>query len=147
MLAYTPAVTSGGNHGNEVALTFDDGPGPYTPRLVATLNRLHVHATFFAIGEMERYFSEGTRDELRSGDVVGDHTETHPMLAMMSAQPNSTKRSSTSCSISNSSAARGRGSSARPTAPTTRPLGANCARSTCSRSYGRPTPPTTGFPA
>ncbi len=85
VLAYTPAVTSGGNHGNEVALTFDDGPGPYTTRLVATLNRLHVHATFFAIGEMERYFSEGTRDELRSGDAVGDHTETHPMLATMSA--------------------------------------------------------------
>jgi peptidoglycan/xylan/chitin deacetylase (PgdA/CDA1 family) len=85
VLAYTPAVTSGGSKGNELALTFDDGPGPYTQQLVATLDRLHVRATFFAIGEQERYFSEGTIAELRSGDVVGDHTETHPMMASLSA--------------------------------------------------------------
>ncbi len=85
VLSYAPAVTAGGSQGNEVALTFDDGPGPYTERLVKVLNSLHVHATFFAIGEEERYFSPGTLLELRSGDVVGDHTETHPMLAAMSA--------------------------------------------------------------
>ncbi len=85
VLAYTPAVTSGGSKGHELALTFDDGPGPYTQQLVAELNRLHVHATFFAIGEEERYFSAGTLLELHSGDVVGDHTETHPMMASLSA--------------------------------------------------------------
>jgi peptidoglycan-N-acetylglucosamine deacetylase len=84
VLAYTPAVVSGGPTGNEVALTFDDGPGPYTERLVAMLNRLHVKATFFAVGSQERYFSQGTLDELRSGDAVGDHTETHPMMASLS---------------------------------------------------------------
>jgi peptidoglycan-N-acetylglucosamine deacetylase len=84
VLAYTPAVTSGGSHGNELALTFDDGPGPYTQQLVATLDRLHVHATFFAIGDQERYFSAGTIAEIKSGDVVGDHTETHPMMATLS---------------------------------------------------------------
>jgi peptidoglycan-N-acetylglucosamine deacetylase len=85
VLAYTPSITSGGPHGNELALTFDDGPGPYTQQLVATLNRLHVHATFFAIGSQERYFSSGTIAEIKSGDVVGDHTETHPMMATLSA--------------------------------------------------------------
>ena len=85
VLSYTPAITAGGSHGNEVALTFDDGPGPYTQQLVGVLNKYGVHATFFAIGEEERYFSPGTSLELRSGDVVGDHTETHPMLASMSA--------------------------------------------------------------
>jgi peptidoglycan/xylan/chitin deacetylase (PgdA/CDA1 family) len=85
VLAYTPAVVQGGIKGNEVALTFDDGPGPYTQQLVNTLNALHVQATFFAIGVEERYFSEGTRLELKSGDVVGDHTETHPMMAQLSA--------------------------------------------------------------
>lgn len=85
VLSYTPAITSGGAHGDEVALTFDDGPGPYTEQLVGVLNRYHVHATFFAIGEEERYFSVGTLLELRSGDVVGDHTETHPMMASLSA--------------------------------------------------------------
>jgi peptidoglycan/xylan/chitin deacetylase (PgdA/CDA1 family) len=85
VLSYTPAVTSGGPQGDEVALTFDDGPGPYTVQLVNTLNALHVKATFFAIGEEERYFSAGTLAELRAGDVVGDHTETHPMMAQLSA--------------------------------------------------------------
>jgi peptidoglycan/xylan/chitin deacetylase (PgdA/CDA1 family) len=85
VLSYTPAVSSGGAHGDEVALTFDDGPGPYTQQLVGVLNKLHVRATFFAIGEEERYFSAGTLLELHSGDVVGDHTETHPPMATLSA--------------------------------------------------------------
>ncbi len=85
VLSYTPAITEGGSKGDELALTFDDGPGPYTERVVHVLNRYHVHATFFAIGEEERYFSSGTLLELRSGDVVGDHTETHPMMAALSA--------------------------------------------------------------
>jgi peptidoglycan-N-acetylglucosamine deacetylase len=84
VLAYTPAVRSGGSHGNELALTFDDGPGPYTQQLVATLDRLHVRATFFAIGDQEQYFSAGTIAEIKSGDVIGNHTETHPMLATLS---------------------------------------------------------------
>lgn len=83
VLAYTPAITHGGLKGNEVALTFDDGPGPYTERLVEALDSLHVKATFFAIGEEERYFSGGTLLELRSGDAIGDHTETHPMMASL----------------------------------------------------------------
>ncbi len=85
VLSYTPAIRTGGAKGNEVALTFDDGPGPYTPQLVAVLNKYGVHATFFAIGKQEQYFSPGTQLELRSGDVVGDHTETHPMMASLSA--------------------------------------------------------------
>lgn len=85
VLAYTPFLRSGGPTGNEVALTFDDGPGPYTQQLVATLNKLHVHATFFAIGSQEQYFSAGTVDEINSGDVIGNHTETHPMMASLSS--------------------------------------------------------------
>lgn len=85
VLSYTPVVVHGGAKGHELALTFDDGPGPYTQHLVDVLNSLKVKATFFAIGEEERYFSAGTIAELRSGDVVGDHTETHPMMASLSA--------------------------------------------------------------
>jgi peptidoglycan-N-acetylglucosamine deacetylase len=84
VLAYTPAIRSGGPTGNEVALTFDDGPGPYTTQLVAILDRLHVKATFFAIGSQEQYFSAGTIAEIRSGDAIGDHTESHPMMASLS---------------------------------------------------------------
>jgi peptidoglycan-N-acetylglucosamine deacetylase len=85
VLAYTPFVRQGGGHVREIALTFDDGPGPYTPEILGVLERFHVQATFFAIGKMERYFSASTIQELRDGDVVGDHTQSHPMLALLSA--------------------------------------------------------------
>jgi peptidoglycan/xylan/chitin deacetylase (PgdA/CDA1 family) len=83
VLAYMPFVRKGGGQARDIALTFDDGPGPYTPRLLHVLERFHVQATFFAIGEMERYFAASTVRELRDGDVVGDHTETHPEMARL----------------------------------------------------------------
>jgi peptidoglycan-N-acetylglucosamine deacetylase len=86
VLAYTPFVKDGGGSAHDVALTFDDGPGPYTPALLDVLERYHVQATFFAIGVMERYFSASTVRELHDGDVVGDHTETHPELALLPAR-------------------------------------------------------------
>jgi len=85
VLAYTPFVKEGGDRGRDVALTFDDGPGPYTPEVLDVLERFHVRATFFEIGKMLQYFSSSTVRELRDGDVVGDHTETHPELALLSA--------------------------------------------------------------
>jgi peptidoglycan/xylan/chitin deacetylase (PgdA/CDA1 family) len=85
VLAYTPFVRKGGERARDIALTFDDGPGPYTPGVLDVLERFHVHATFFAIGEMERYFGTSTAREVRDGDVVGDHTETHPDMARLSA--------------------------------------------------------------
>ena len=86
VLGYTPFVREGGDRGRDIALTFDDGPGPYTPELLSALEHFHVRATFFAIGEMERYFSASTAREIRDGDVVGDHTETHPEMALLSAR-------------------------------------------------------------
>jgi peptidoglycan-N-acetylglucosamine deacetylase len=85
VLAYTPFVRMGSQRVREVALTFDDGPGPYTPAILAVLERSHTRATFFAIGRMERWFSSSTQREVADGDVIGNHTETHPMLALLSA--------------------------------------------------------------
>ena len=53
--------------------------------MLSVLEQAHVRATFFAIGKMERYFSASTAREIRDGDVIGDHTETHPELARLSA--------------------------------------------------------------
>jgi peptidoglycan-N-acetylglucosamine deacetylase len=85
VLAYTPFVRVGAERGHEAALTFDDGPGPYTPGVLAVLEREHAPATFFAIGKMERYFSASTEREIADGDVVGDHTQSHRPLATLSA--------------------------------------------------------------
>jgi peptidoglycan/xylan/chitin deacetylase (PgdA/CDA1 family) len=48
-----------------------------TPRLLDQLRRLHAPATLFEIGLMIRYFHASLSRELASGDVIGDHTETH----------------------------------------------------------------------
>ena len=84
VLAFTPFVREGGGKGRDIALTFDDGPGPYTPQVLSVLERFKVKATFFVIGKMLRYFGASTVREVEDGDVIGDHTETHPMLAHMS---------------------------------------------------------------
>jgi peptidoglycan-N-acetylglucosamine deacetylase len=83
VLAYTPFVTSGGGQRREIALTFDDGPGPYTPRVLRVLRRMNVNATFFEVGFMERWFHSSTARALREGHTVGDHTESHPKLGLL----------------------------------------------------------------
>ena len=47
VLGHSAFVARGGGRKREIALTFDDGPGPYTPGVLAALNRLGVRATFF----------------------------------------------------------------------------------------------------
>jgi peptidoglycan-N-acetylglucosamine deacetylase len=84
LLQRQPFITAGGTQRREIALTFDDGPGPYTPRLLNELERLHVPATFFEIGFMFRWFHASAARELHMGDVIGDHTETHPPMALLS---------------------------------------------------------------
>jgi peptidoglycan-N-acetylglucosamine deacetylase len=84
VLAYTPFVKEGGTSGRDVALTFDDGPGPYTPEVLDVLEREHVPATFFVIGQEIHDFGTSTEREIHDGFVIGDHTENHPMMAQLS---------------------------------------------------------------
>ena len=68
-----------------VALTFDDGPDPtWTPKILAILRAKHVPATFFTIGERAQQFPDLVRQEVNAGDVVGNHTFSHPDLATSS---------------------------------------------------------------
>jgi peptidoglycan-N-acetylglucosamine deacetylase len=83
VLAYTPFVTSGGGRKREIALTFDDGPGPYTPRVLHVLRRMNVNATFFEVGFMERWFHASTTRAILDGHVIGDHTEHHARLGTL----------------------------------------------------------------
>jgi peptidoglycan-N-acetylglucosamine deacetylase len=84
VLAYTPFVRAGIPRRRLIALTFDDGPSPYTPQIVRVLVRMHAPATFFVVGQQLTYFAAGLRDEVRHGFVIGDHTENHPPLNLMS---------------------------------------------------------------
>ncbi len=85
LLARQPFINAGGGERREIALTFDDGPGPYTPLLLDQLRRLRVPATFFEIGFMFQWFHASATRELQMGDVIGDPTETHPMMATLSS--------------------------------------------------------------
>jgi peptidoglycan/xylan/chitin deacetylase (PgdA/CDA1 family) len=80
VLRRTPFVTAGAGRARLVALTFDDGPSPYTGPIVRTLVRLRVPATFFVVGQQLRYFAAGLHDELQHGFVIGDHTVNHALL-------------------------------------------------------------------
>jgi len=84
VLGYTPFAREGGRRGRDIALTFDDGPGPYTPQVLSVLERLHAPATFFVVGKMLRYFGASMVREIEDGDAIGDHTESHPELARLS---------------------------------------------------------------
>jgi peptidoglycan-N-acetylglucosamine deacetylase len=68
-----------GYHPGWVALTFDDGPdGRWTPKILDVLKAKHATATFFVIGEHMQAMPDLVRREVREGDIVGNHTWTHP---------------------------------------------------------------------
>jgi peptidoglycan/xylan/chitin deacetylase (PgdA/CDA1 family) len=66
-----------------VALTFDDGPGPYTKRLLATLRKEKVHATFFSVGEMVAARPQVEKQIAKAGHEIGNHSWSHPDLAKL----------------------------------------------------------------
>lgn len=72
-------VYCGGGHANVVALTFDDGPGPLTGRLLELLRRAGAHATFFVVGSRVGDWPGAPREESQLG-VVGNHTWSHARL-------------------------------------------------------------------
>jgi cellulose synthase/poly-beta-1,6-N-acetylglucosamine synthase-like glycosyltransferase/peptidoglycan/xylan/chitin deacetylase (PgdA/CDA1 family)/spore germination protein YaaH len=74
-----------GAAGHRVALTFDDGPdGNWTPAILDTLKALGAPATFFVIGQNVETQIPLTRRIVREGHELGNHTFTHPNLALTS---------------------------------------------------------------
>jgi peptidoglycan/xylan/chitin deacetylase (PgdA/CDA1 family) len=83
-LAYTPYVRVAGAQHRELALTFDDGPGPYTPKILSILLHENVTATFFEVGVLERYFGTSTDTIVDKHFAVGDHTQGHLAMSRLS---------------------------------------------------------------
>jgi len=62
-----------------VALTFDDGPHPiFTPEILRLLEKYHIKATFFMIGNQMEQYPDIVRDVVARGHAIGNHTYTHP---------------------------------------------------------------------
>lgn len=70
-----------------VALTFDDGPnGTATPKILDTLERYNVVATFFDLGTCMEKYPNITKREEQIGCEVGTHTYSHQNLNKLSAE-------------------------------------------------------------
>ena len=77
--AYDPSITR-----PMLALTFDDGPGQYTERLLNCLEENGAHATFFMLGELIPSYPEEVQHMLRIGCELGNHSYDHSQLTNLS---------------------------------------------------------------
>ena len=75
--AAPPAANSGGK---VIALTFDDGPGPYTAHLLDILDQYGAKATFFLIGSKVSGQASVVRSIQARGHQLGNHSWSHPEL-------------------------------------------------------------------
>ncbi len=69
-----------------VAFTFDDGPAPYTDRLIDVLDEAGGTATFFLIGNKVAADPGGAKRLADAGMEIGNHTWEHPNMTTIPAQ-------------------------------------------------------------
>lgn len=68
------------------ALTFDDGPSPeWTPKILDVLDKHHVKATFFLVGQAVEQHPDIVADIARRGHSIGSHSWSHRPLPMLDA--------------------------------------------------------------
>lgn len=60
-----------------IAITFDDGPGPYTNELVKILNDNKANATFFMLGSNLEKYQDTVLNVYKSGNEIGYHSYAH----------------------------------------------------------------------
>lgn len=73
-------VNSGPRRGKKIALTFDDGPAPITPRFLKQLKSLKVHATFFMIGQQVHGHGALLKRMMNEGHELANHSWNHANL-------------------------------------------------------------------
>lgn len=67
-----------------IALTFDDGPHPeFTPRLLDTLKRENIKATFFMVGRCVVTYPSIVKRMVAEGHEVASHSWSHPLLTSL----------------------------------------------------------------
>ena len=67
-----------------VALTYDDGPSIYTPRILKTLKENNSVATFFVVGNRVPMYSDTVKKAHDMGCEIGNHTYEHKSLPNLS---------------------------------------------------------------
>lgn len=69
-----------------IALTFDDGPGPETDKILKVLEENGARATFFMLGKNVPNYSDTVQKMQKIGCELGNHSTTHPLLTKLSAE-------------------------------------------------------------
>lgn len=67
-----------------VALTYDDGPSIYTPRILKTLEENDSVATFFVVGNRVPKYSKSVKKAYSMGCQIGNHSYEHKNLTRVS---------------------------------------------------------------
>jgi peptidoglycan-N-acetylglucosamine deacetylase len=83
---------SGPSRPKRIALTFDDGPSSYTPKILSILEQHHAKGTFFEIGAQ---VSGESRAVLKAGEELANHSyhhESYPSRASMAATTSAIRR-------------------------------------------------------
>lgn len=68
-----------------IALSFDDGPGPGTRRILRALAQVDGRATFCMVGDRVDAYAETARMVADRGHEIATHTLSHPNLSKLSA--------------------------------------------------------------
>ena len=68
-----------------VALTFDDGPGKYTGRLLDCLKKYNVKASFFMVGYCVPLYPDSVKRMAEYGCDLGNHSYDHPYFTRLSS--------------------------------------------------------------
>lgn len=63
-----------------VALTFDDGPGKHTDRILSILEKYNARATFFVQGKSVSGYAQTVKRAVENGNEIGNHTWSHVRL-------------------------------------------------------------------
>ena len=84
-----------------VALTFDDGPSVYTPRVLDCLEQYGQTATFFVVGYNASRYGSYIQRAYDLGCEIGNHSNTHADLTRLSANAVSNELSATNGYIRN----------------------------------------------
>ena len=78
-------VRRGSRERKRIALTFDDGPSPFTRYVLDVLSRHRVRATFFVVGTMIPGRRRILRETLARGNELGNHSWAHGILTSRGA--------------------------------------------------------------
>lgn len=83
----TTRSSGGASSGKKVlALTFDDGPGQYTGKLLDALKAKNAKATFFVLGSCAKNYPKAIKRMHSEGHEIASHTYNHKDLSKCSVE-------------------------------------------------------------